>query len=169
MNSNLKTAAIVLSMTLVALAIWRKDGGNQVSTNPNQNPPMPNSGVQSTGGNILPKPPRGTQYKCRHDLFYKEHPGSPRRHRIIVEPPIPGAKFIKPNGDYMIGTDYGCYIPVSAGKCVAFKWGKTFGGLPNEWQKCDPKSANVDGRKFQDPDTGEWYYFFSSDYLFVLQ
>jgi hypothetical protein len=104
------------------------------------------------------------------DWFYKESPGAEPKTRITVEPNITGAKLVEPNGQFFQGSDYGCYIPVSAGKCVGFKFDPSqFRTITTEWQKCDPNSADVNGRQFQDPQTGEWYYFFGSDYLFVLQ
>lgn len=120
----------------------------------------------------MPKPPRGRTYKCRQDWFYKETPTSPSTIRIIVEPHIDGVKYLRPENSYHssdFNTDYGCYVPVIAGKCVAYKLDSDiFRGIDFKWSKCDPNSASPTGRVFQDPDTGQKYYFFSSSYLFIL-
>ena len=166
-TSNLKSAAFFLAIVLIALALWRRNPNNQPSVNP---APAPNSVNPQQNTAVIPQTPQGTQYRCRMDWFYKESPGAAPKTRIIVEPNITGAKLVEPNGQFFQGSDYGCYISIKAGKCVAFKLDSPqFRAITNEWEKCDTNSADVNGRQFQDSSTGEWYYFFGSDYLFVLQ
>jgi len=164
--NNLKNFGIFFAIIIVALAIFGQNNNNtNVVDNINNNSNVDND-------SLMQKAPRGSTYKCRLDFFYKETPTSPTTTRIMVEPHIDGVKYLRPENSYYgsnLDTDYGCYVPVSAGKCVAYKLdSRFFSGINLKWSKCDPNSASPTGRVFQDPDRGEKYYFFSSDHLFVL-
>jgi hypothetical protein len=89
------------------------------------------------------------QYQCRTGPL---HMGE----RPRVEPSISGASV---NGSY-------CYIPVSAGKCIAMRIPFDFGGGsgPSGMSKCDPSSITI-----TDEATGIKYYRFDGGSSFVLQ
>jgi len=89
------------------------------------------------------------QYQCKTGpMFINE--------RQIVEPNISGASV---SGDY-------CYVPVSAGKCIAMAPFFNFGGGsgPSGMSKCNPNSITV-----TDDATGIKYYRFNGGDSFVLQ
>ena len=89
------------------------------------------------------------EYKCiTGGMFFGEQPR--------IEPSIAGSSV---TGEY-------CYVPVSAGKCIAVAPFFNFGGGsgPSGMSECNPKRITE-----TDPATGKQYYRFNGGDSFVIQ
>ncbi|MDB9347717.1 hypothetical protein [Nodularia spumigena] len=149
-----------LHKLLMATAITTSILGGNIHTTQAQNSPelltayqIPAKRTDSTQGNTILIAKSRRTYVCEYISVEKG---------VKLVPNIPGATT----------NQWDCYVPISAGRCVAIKEEKNpFAHLlpsgPGGMRKCNPDQLTI-----EDPATGKLYYQFKAvggDVTFVLE